>query len=217
MDKASYINVEYDVKEGQPLNVIVDGIEEHHADLTIVGKKPLGESSGVLGKSIARRSPSSVLFVPKEAAHQFKTIVVPIDFSENSGKALQTALAINNMRQKPAKIVCLHVYEMPDLALYSINKNHDQLKSIIEADMHDAFDQFLDNYIPDLKDIVEISLTERTSFSTAGHLNDAVKELEADFIIIGAKGHTPVERLLLGSVTEKFLQINETIPTLIVR
>lgn len=217
LTKAEYIHVEYAVKEGQPLNVIIDEINENHADLVIVGKKPLGESSGVLGKSIARRSPCSVLFVPKDAVQQLKTIVVPVDFSENSGRALQTAFAINNIREKPAKIVCLHIYEMPDLSIYRINKTYEQLKSIIEADLLDAFDNFLDTYVPDLKDIIEKNLTERTHISTAGHLNESVKELEADLVIIGAKGHTPIERLLLGSVTEKFLQMNEIIPTLIVR
>lgn len=40
---------------------------------------------------------------------------------------------------------------------------------------------------------------------------------KVDFIIMGAKGHSKVENLLMGSVTEKLLTINDSIPTLVIK
>jgi len=211
------INVEYEVREGKTLHEIIDQIAEHHAELVILGKKPNRESSGLLGNSLARRSPSSLLFVPHTAKKQLRVMLVPVDFSENAGLALQRAISINDARKKPAKIICLHVYDMPDLSYYKINKNFEQLKEIIEGDMREAFDNFLEKYIPNLKDIVEKQVVERTRLSTAGHIQSLAEEWGADLLIVGAKGHTSLERLLLGSVTEKLIQLNENIPTLIVR
>ncbi len=217
LDTQEGLELEYNVVEGHPLQSIINQVKEQHADLVVVGKKALSDSSGVLGRNIARRSPASVLFVPYQLEPQLKTIVVPVDFSENSGRALQRAFSINEALSKPAKIVCVHIYEMPDLSVYKINKTHEQLKGIIEQDMQEAFDRFLERYTPNLGDLVEKIVVERTHVSTAGHLNDAMSEWDADLVVLGAKGHAALETLLLGSVTEKFIQLNASVPTLIVR
>jgi nucleotide-binding universal stress UspA family protein len=83
--------------------------------------------------------------------------------------------------------------------------------------MNEAFDNFLEKYVPNLKDIVEKKVHERTQLSTAGHLNSLASDYEADLIVMGAKGHSTIEIILLGSVTEKFIYSNDLIPTLIVR
>ena len=49
------------------------------------------------------------------------------------------------------------------------------------------------------------------------YIKEYAEENEVDFIVMGAKGHSKVELLLLGSVTEKLLSINNSIPTLIVK
>lgn len=211
------INLEYDVKEGNPLQTIINEAKEQHADLVVIGKKALTDSSGVLGRNVTRRSPASVLVIPYVVKPKLKRIVVPVDFSENSGRALQRAFELNNALEKPAKIVCAHIYEMPDLSVYKINKTHEQLKTIIEQDMDEAFDRFLERYAPNLNDLVEKVIVERTHISTASHLNDSLSDWNADLVVLGAKGHSPVETLLLGSVTEKFIQLNDKIPSLIIR
>ena len=46
---------------------------------------------------------------------------------------------------------------------------------------------------------------------------DFAKQHNVDLIVTGAKGHSQVELLLLGSVTEKLLAINDSLPTLVVK
>lgn len=43
------------------------------------------------------------------------------------------------------------------------------------------------------------------------------KALGTDLIIMGGKGHSKMELLLMGSRTERMLNINDSIPTLIVK
>lgn len=49
------------------------------------------------------------------------------------------------------------------------------------------------------------------------YILDYVKENDFDFIVIGVKGYLFLERLLMGSVIEKLLIINEIIFILVVK
>ena len=46
---------------------------------------------------------------------------------------------------------------------------------------------------------------------------DWLRAQGVDLVVMGAKGHSKVELLLLGSVTEHFLGINSRVPTLVVK
>lgn len=211
------INLEYQVLEGNPLNEILEQIEEHHADIVIMGIKPLSISTGQLSRSVARRTDKAVLLIPDKVNNSLETILIPIDFSENSGRALQKAIALNYSLKSPAKIICLHVYDLPDLNYYKINKTYDQLRQIVKNDMQEAFDKFLAKYASNVKDLIEIRLEERNQLSTSGQILAVVAEVASDLLIVGAKGHSKFESIFLGSVTEKLAQLNDQSATLIVR
>jgi nucleotide-binding universal stress UspA family protein len=211
------INLEYQVLEGNPLNEILEQTEEHHADIVIMGKKPLSVSTGQLSRSVARRTDKAVLLIPDKVNNILETILIPIDFSENSGRALQKAIALNYSLKSPAKIICLHVYDLPDLSYYKINKTYEQLRQIVKNDMQEAFDKFLAKYASNVKDLIEIRSEERDQLSTSGQILAVVTEVGADLLIVGAKGHSKFESAFLGSVTEKLVQLNDSSATLIVR
>ena len=208
---------EYEIQEGSPANKILEAVEEHHADLVVIGKKSGTDSNGFLLKSLSRHCKSNLLIVPTQAQQKIENIFVAIDFSENSGKALQKAIQLNYQLKEAAKISCFHVYEMPDLSYYKINKTYDQLRNIIEADMNEAFERFLEKYAPDMGDMIQKKSILRTQLSTAGQLVSLCDEYKADLVIMGAKGHSAINSFLIGSITEKFIQMNEKSAVLIVR
>jgi nucleotide-binding universal stress UspA family protein len=215
----NYENIvtECKVQEGNPLDIIIEVSKEQHADLLVFGKKVSSESSGILGKRLARQSNASLLMIPSGTVNKLDNIFVPVDFSENSGKALQKAIQINYQLDSPAKISCVHVYEMPDLSYYKINRTYEQLKEIIEADMQEAFDRFVEKYAPNMGDMLIKKSELRGELSTAGELISLCDEYHANLVIMGAKGHTAFNSLFIGSVAEKFLHLNVNIPTLIIR
>ena len=57
----------------------------------------------------------------------------------------------------------------------------------------------------------------RTQLSTAGQLVSLCDDYKADLVIMGAKGHSAINSFLIGSITEKFIQMNEKSAVLIVR
>ncbi len=211
------IVIECKVQEGNPLDLIIEVSKEQHADLLVFGKKVSSESTGILGKSLERQSNASLLMIPSGTVNKLDNIFVPVDFSENSGKALQKAIQINYQLDSPAKISCVHVYEMPDLSYYKINRTYEQLKEIIEADMQEAFDRFVEKYAPNMGDMLIKKSVLRGELSTAGELISLCDEYNADLVIMGAKGHSAINSLFIGSVTEKFIHMNDNIPTLIIR
>jgi nucleotide-binding universal stress UspA family protein len=210
-------HIEYEVVEANPLDKILDEIKEHHCDLLVIGKKTDAPYSGTLGKNLARLSTANLLIIPMKAARKLQNIMVPTDFSENSGKALQKAIQLNYQLDSPARISCVHVYEMPDLSYYKINRTYEQLQEIIAADMQDAFDNFIEKYAPNMGDMLIKKSVLRGELSTAGELISLCDDYNTDLLIMGAKGHSAINSLFIGSVTEKFIHMNETIPTMIIR
>lgn len=215
-NQAAY-QLTFELEEGDPLAKMVEAAQQNHADLVVMGRKTNPNSHGVLARNAVRRMPCPVLIVPQGVLPKLKTIVVPIDFSDFSARALQAALAINQRLAAPAQIIALHLYELPDMNYYHIQKSEQQLRESVEGDINEALQAFVQHHAGNLFDLVQTQLVEHIGNSLAIDLFKAAKTADADLILMGAKGHSLVERLLLGSVTERLLQENQDICTLIVR
>ena len=116
---------------------------------------------------------------------------------------------------EPVEIVCLNVYEVPNLSSYDTSRTGAQLVDSIEKFKLAALDKFIQENIPDEK--IEQVLVQQEMPKTSSYILNFANEQDVDFIIMGAKGHSKVALLLLGSVTESLLNQNKTIPTLIVK
>ncbi|GAB5552800.1 MAG: hypothetical protein Sapg2KO_23910 [Saprospiraceae bacterium] len=207
----------FEVHKGNPLEELINSAREVFTDLLVIGQRSGAGEHGVLARNLARRVENNALIVPEKAWPKLKCIMVPFDFSEYSIKALKMALSIQAAAGEEIKVVPVHIYEMPNLSIYKVQKTAKQLQSMVEADRKDAFRDLLNIYLPDFVDQLDLKLIEQGGPGVARFLLKAAQEIEADLLVIGAKGHSKVERLVLGSVTEKLCSINEKIPTLIVK
>lgn len=217
MVKGGAVHVEFDVREGDPLEELLSDAEDIGANLVIIGQKSGATEHGILAKNLARKARCNALIVPDQAKAEMKNIIVPVDFSEHSVKALRTAIAIREELEADATITCVNVYTMPNLSVYKIKKTKEQFRNMLEEGQLEAFKAFLNTYTPDHKDQIGLRLICREEPGIAKPLLDFALEAKAGLIVMGAKGHSKVELLLLGSVTEKILAMNESIPTLIVK
>lgn len=212
------IQLAYEVEDGQPLEELLEELEEQRTELLILGKKPLAEGAGVLSRNLARRSPSSLLFVPPLAKElKLERFMVPLDFSENSGLALQAACALARRLPQLPQIDCVHVYRMPDPHIYNINQTQAEFEKLLLDSTQEAYANFLDKYLPNDFQRPKLQLIQRQRLSTAGHLYDWAEDQQPDLIFLGAKGHTALKTLWLGSVSEKIIQLNEAFPCFIIR
>lgn len=211
------LKVETDIRVGNTLEVLLTKAKKIKADLMIIGQKEGDKHHGILAKKITRETTANALIIPEKSKSKIETILVPIDFSENSARALQTALGIKKQLGDSVQLMALNVFQMPNLSSYKLTRSPSKLKSYIEENVKEAFGKFLDKYVPAEKGEIEIQLLSKESPKMAGHIYSFASKHEVDFIVMGAKGHSRLERLLMGSVTEKMLSLNKTFPTMVVK
>lgn len=207
----------YEAREGHPLKELLEVVEEQEADLVIIGQKAKPQEHGIMAKNLARQVKGNALVVPEGAPNKISKILVPIDFSPNSVKAFQTALALQQQMKEKAQIVCLNVYDLPNFSSYDVGRNPDQFRQWVVESRKEAFQNFLSAYAPKDQHDIPTVLVERKRPGLAHYILQYAKQEEFDLIVMGAKGHSTLERLLMGSVTERILTQNETLATLVVK
>lgn len=133
----------------------------------------------------------------------FKRIIVPIDGSELSKKAAKVGCYLAKETNKTC--ILLHVNEIPATALYPGEATYasnlsKRLKEEGKSILNDAKKVFSDKEIPVQTKLVEgIAYEEIINFVNSD-----------DIIIMGGKGHSAVERIFIGSVSEKVLHHSDS-------
>lgn len=132
-------------------------------------------------------------------------ILVPIDFSENSIKALETALSLAN--EKKTNILLVHVIELvydfasqAEIALTSLHSDGEaQMKKIIKT--------YEDRKIP-----MQSVVLEGTAAITIARI---AEEEEVDLIVMGTQGASGIKKTLIGTVTVNLVK-ESSCPILII-
>jgi universal stress protein A len=137
---------------------------------------------------------------------KLKQILVPVDFSECTEKALLYAVPF--ARQFNATLTLLHVVEPPYLPA-------SEMGVVVEVESKDDARKELETLRGRLAGKVPCQTMVRKG-SAQIEIIDAAKELGCDLIILGSHGRTGVERLLMGSTVEKVVR-RAGCPILIVR
>lgn len=130
---------------------------------------------------------------------EIKTILLPTDGSECSGKAL--AYALSFARQYGARVVILHVIEMEPLVGAEPHLLH------LSGFLEEKGRRILGKAAASAKEAgvdVETRLVIGIPFDDILRLSG---ELPADLIIIGTHGRTGLPHALMGSVAEKIVRL----------
>lgn len=208
--------VHFSTKNGNPLEEVLQEARISGADLLVVGQRSGSGNHGILARNLVRKSSGNTLIIPEQSRASLQTIVVPVDFSAHSLRALELAIDINRSLVKKAKIICVNVFELPAVFSYKVRHSYEALKQMMEEDRMAAFKDFLSGYALE-EEHIEMALIEQGYGNIGAFLYQFCEDHHADLIVVGAKGHSKVELLLLGSVTEKLLTLNQNIPTLVVK
>lgn len=147
----------------------------------------------------------------KEGVMQIRSILVPVDFSETSNKAVHYATEL--AQEFGARITLLYVMEPVSLreftAAYPIEVENDELVALCKTKLLNSAEKCHAQ-----RDLIEATLVRRGP--AYREIVDAAREREVDLIIIGTHGNSGLNRLLLGSVTERVVQCAPC-PVLVVR
>jgi nucleotide-binding universal stress UspA family protein len=135
----------------------------------------------------------------------FKTIVLALDGSEGSKKAIPVATEL--ARQDGARIVIAHVEQ--DIAGKGggpIVATEDEIQSDIRKQAEELSADGLET---------SVEMRNRMVGGPAHAIAEIADETNADLIVAGSHGHTAVGGFLLGSVTQRLLNV-ASCPVLVV-
>ena len=147
-----------------------------------------------------------------------KTIMVAVDFSDDSKEAVSEGLAMGKMTG--AEVILHHVVH--DLADHPgfYHKKKDKKRSVHL--MTDAAGDMMEEYVGKnsaISSAKKAGVKISTSISKglpAAELLKAAKKADADLIVVGTSGRTGFSKLLIGSTAQRVVQSAKA-PVLVVR
>ncbi len=194
------VDIQVEVIEGNPYKKLMHWLEVKNIDLLIVGHKNESEGSGITAKRVARKSKASVIFVPENATKKVQNILVPMDFSEYSARALQTALKFKNPLNE-ISVKAFYAVGMPPPNYYLEDLQNEGFRRLLMDAAEEHYENFLKKYdLPASK--IQPTFIEDDLNSPAKWIEDFAKNNPTDLIVMGAKGHSAWEHFIYGSVTE---------------
>ena len=156
---------------------------------------------GTTVERVVRQGNRPVLVVKNRASKPYRSVVVGVDFSVHSRKALETAIAV----APGAEVVLVHAFDVPFRGFVSgtsarreIQDQHErQFRAEVEQEMRSLLAGGTGDRVR-LKEILRQGDPHEV-------LAQAVKEADADLLVLGTHGRTGVAHAVLGSVAESFL------------
>ena len=202
------------ILKGEASTEVINFQKEHTMDIYIAGKKKDKNKSGRFAKDLIRGLDIPVMLFPEEINDDWKLkdVIVPYDFSNYSDKALLAALALKEV--KPIdRIECFHLIDSPAFSSGSIVSSQ-KIVRYMEEDRKIEFLRKMQDL--DIKNHPELKIKLYNKFA-GSEIKKRAYTGGFSLIIMGAKGHSTLERFFLGSVTEKVISLNDKLPLLIVR
>src|SRR3954470_17340496 len=175
---------------------------------TVMKAKP-GKNSGEVVLEVADKD-EPFLASATSSPFQIQKILVPVDFSECSKKAVRYARALS--KEHRAAITLLYVIPPP---AYPVGEFGGLEYGNLVADMRDGGEQQLARMAAAIQDETPVQ-TELRSGSPASEIVATAAELGSDIIVISTHGHTGLKHVLLGSVAEHVIR-RAPCPVLVVR
>lgn len=215
LGKATHLEWQVDVIEGKPYEKLLHWIQVKDAQLLVLGNKEKSEGSGITARRVARKADTNLIFVPDQPLDQLERILVPIDFSEHSERAVRAAMAIK-ARQPACHIDLMYVIDIPPAEYYVGAARDSGLRGLLKDAAHEAYLRFMEEADLDQR-AVHMHFLENAYSNIAAHINEFGQQHQSQMIILGAQGHSGLESFLFGSVTEKVVDTNKKQVILVVR
>lgn len=147
----------------------------------------------------------------------FKNIVVAVDGSDQSMRAVDAAIEMAKRFQAKLTTVCIYRHHSPLEASLSMVRAGSQ-----QAETPDkALNDFAKDIARSAKErAIEAGIEEVEAFAKRGQparaIVDFVKAHDADLVVIGARGNGDLEGFFLGSVSHKVTGLSP-VPCLVIK
>ena len=210
-DFPSTIEIEIFAEEGEDqMEIFLRWALIKDVDLIIMGRKETLAGNGSLAKGIAKKAPCSILMLQeKRPAGLPKKIMVPTDFSDHTEMIYEFSERI--CKDLHAELVPVHIYQVPH-GYSKTGKTFEEFSEIMKENANKDFKKFLHkNNHHDL----DCHFVLNESGDEGKLLLEEANKIDADMILLGSRGRTKSAAILLGSVAEKLVMVNNVLPMLI--
>ena len=209
---AASLEVDADVRVGDPRASILEAIQDRGADLVVMSTHGRGGLErmvrGSVADAILRESPVPVLLSPRQAHIRWTDapvrVVLPLDGSELAALAIPYAAAIASSLKGTIHLLRAVGYE-PEFDL-----------SPFFRDTREEARRYLDSVAQRLNRQGLTTRQEVREGRPVSTILRVVEEQDADLVVMSSHGRGGVERAFLGSVADSVLQL-ALVPVLVVR
>jgi nucleotide-binding universal stress UspA family protein len=208
-----------DMLYGDPRETICNAAYGRGADLIVLGARGLGAISaflvGSVSLGVARQAPCGVL-VCKGTPRPIQTATVAMDGSPDAAAAFRFFAALPLPGELTARLLGV---------VQPLGRYPSSAPDLISPALISALKQYEDGLREELQtplDEAALALSGRVrsvvKLTPAGFPADVIvrNSGDADLVVVGARGLGPLQRVLLGSVSENVLA-HATCPVLVVR
>ena len=211
-DQGLIVN-EHIIKEGKAFEVVYQAAEDVNACGIMVGVGEHFLLENLIGSTADKvvRSAGQPVFLINPEAHKdgIKRVICGCDFSENSDRALESAIYMTKIFDGHLDIVHIvheHFYFSPVAPVIDPSSvtysDHQTELSQAERTVERKFEETIKRLA-----IHEVShSTHIRSGDPVVEIFKLIDELDSDMLVIGASGHNAFVRFLLGSTTEKLIR-----------
>jgi nucleotide-binding universal stress UspA family protein len=187
---------------GNYFDKIVSASDKINVNLIIVGSgnKLKGDAFqlGSTAEKIIRKSNKPVFVVKNGQTLDVKNIICPIDFSKESRRALNSAIIISRMVD--AKLIILSVY--PRFKSTFAQLDTAQINKSRHLELQKEFNSFLEPF-----NLIDLNFEKQiVGGEPAEEILKFIQKNKSDLLIMGTTGKSGINKILMGSVTEKVIR-----------
>ena len=208
------VETEIEVIEGKPYQKLIHWLDVKQIDLLLVGKKNLSEGSGITPQRIARKAKTTIFFAGENSFATPEKVLVPLDFSQPSVRALKLALKLK-AKDPSISIKAINVISTATTAP-EIGISYANLVFMLKENSAKSYRSLLEKEAIDPV-LIDFHIETFKSTNIATCISNYCEKEDFDLIITGATGQSNLESFLFGSVTESLVKLTSKASVLVVR
>lgn len=199
---------------GIKLQEVPKYIRENDIDMLVVNRADDDDEEVGFLQKLIRRSSCSVALIPPSVPSSIKNLLVPMDFSNSSLMALNTAKDLCS-KHDYMHIHGLHIYNLP----------HGYFKTGLTKD--EFIEELVSNAKHEIEKFIDETGVDRQRFTMHYRLlnsngipymiNRFAFNKKIDAIVLGSRGGSTLSSLFLGRVTEALIDRDQYLPLIVVK
>lgn len=207
--------VHFHTLKGKIADAILTFSKKQDIDLIMMGRREKAAKSGSLSQRLARRAACSLLIIPEGTQPKMDKVLVPSDFSDYSVIAAEQAISMSVRNDRKTEVVIQNVFTVPTGYHYT-GKSFEEFADVMKKNAEKNYKKFISKI--DTKDVkITPVYSQDINDDVTTDMIDKAHEINANAIIVGAKGRTATTAFFLGSIAERLIQLDSDVPLMVVR